>query len=157
MKYGRLAVNCYSSLFKKKILHELWFRIRVGFQSRSPIFFFLFTWTWVRCYFRQTLSTRVRLARLGLEIFSRPSKAMKSNLSWRDLLRSYDFLIVRIFSFKRLYPSLLKIYASESQANPCLHEEVIKILTPSYLAYSGWPNPTLNTIVLNKTKLEFSV
>ena len=106
---------------------------------------------------RHTLSTCVRLAQPGLEIFSRSSKAMKSNLSWRDLLRSYDFLIVRIFSFKRLYPSLLKIYASESQANPCLHEEVIKILTPSYLAYSGWPNPTLNTIVLNKTKLEFSV
>ena len=55
---------------------------------------------------------------------------MKSNLSWRDLLRSYDFLIVRIVSFKRLYPSLLKINLSESQANPCLHEEVLKILTP---------------------------
>ena len=47
------------------------------------------------------------------EIFSRPSKAMKSNLSWRDLW---------------LYP-LLKIYPSESQANPCLHEEVVNILT----------------------------
>ena len=38
---------------------------------------------------------------------------MKSNLSWRDLW---------------LYP-LLKIYPSESQANPCLHEEVVNILT----------------------------
>ena len=58
------------------------------------------------------------------EIFSRPSKAMKSNLSWRDLW---------------LYPSLLKISPSKSQANPCLHEEVVKILTSSHLANPGRP------------------
>ena len=47
----------------------------------------------------------------GLEIFSRPSKAMKSNISWRDLLRSYNYFpIMHIFSSTRLYPSLLKIY-----------------------------------------------
>ena len=85
-------------------------------------------------YMKQTLSTRVRLAQPGLKIFCRPSKAMTSNLSWRDLSRSYDFLIVPIFSSTQLYPSLLKIYPSESQDNPCLHEEVGKILTPSHLA-----------------------
>ena len=84
-------------------------------------------------YLRHTLSTRVRLAQPGLEIFSRPSKAMASNLLWRDLIRPYDFLIVRIFSFTRLYPYLLKIYLSESQANLCLHEEIDKNLTPSVL------------------------
>ena len=74
-------------------------------------------------YMKQTLSTRVRLAQPGLKIFCRPSKAMTSNLSWRDLSRSYDFLIVPIFSSTQLYPSLLKIYPSESQDNPCLHDE----------------------------------
>ena len=32
--------------------------------------------------------------------------------------------MARIFSFTWLYPSLLNIYPSESQANPCLHEEI---------------------------------
>ena len=36
-----------------------------------------------------------------------------SNLSWRDLLRPSDFLIVHIFSSTRLYPSLLKIYPAK--------------------------------------------
>ena len=53
---------------------------------------------------------------------------------------TFDFLIVRIFSFKRLYPYLLNIHPSESQANPSLHKEVVKILTPSHLANPGGPS-----------------
>ena len=52
----------------------------------------------VRCYLRDTLSTGVRLAQTGLKIFCRPGKATRSNLTWLDLLRSYDFLVERIFS-----------------------------------------------------------
>ena len=105
--------------------------LMVCFEPRSDLtpssFFFLFTWTRVRCYLRHTFSTRVRLSQPWLEIFCRRSKAMKSNLAWRDLLRSYDCLIVRIFSFKRLYLSLLMIYNSENQANPRLYQRSCQI------------------------------
>ena len=94
-------------------LHELGLASNPGQTYHFRVFFFLFTWTRVRCYLRYTLSIQVRLAQPGLDIFSRSTKAMKSNMSWRDLLRSYNFVIVHIFSSTRLYPFLLKIYPAK--------------------------------------------